>query len=60
MLSRFNRWYDNLKEPKRFLVALAIVTPWFVSLASNEPTVVIGGFFYVLLLISMRIWWTRG
>jgi len=27
----FNRWYDGLKEPKRFLVFLAIASP-FIAL----------------------------
>ncbi len=59
MISRFNRWYDNLKEPLRFAVAMAICTPWFISIGANEPVAVLGGFFYVMFLITMRVWWTK-
>jgi hypothetical protein len=31
----FNRWYDSLKEPKRFLVAMGLCIP-AITLASSD------------------------
>lgn len=32
MFKRFNRWYDALKEPKRFLFFMFVLMGWIVLL----------------------------
>lgn len=52
LIKKFNVWYDNAKEPKRFLIATLIIGPgivgiWFVGLIAWE---------YLFLMLLMRVW----
>lgn len=55
MINKFNIWYDNLREPRRFLTAMLISSPVFLMLAMSNPYLVLFGFSYALLLIFVRI-----
>ncbi len=44
MLKRFNRWYDGLQEPWRFLFFLVILMGWVPLMYTASTTAyVIGG-----------------
>jgi hypothetical protein len=36
MLNRFNVWFDSLKEPRRFLIFLAMTLGWYAPLGISE------------------------
>lgn len=62
MLTRFNRWYDQLKEPWRFLGMCLMVWPPIlaISLWEHMPfwfVLLFGG--VLLSLLAMRMWWCR-
>lgn len=51
---KLNRKYDDMKEPYRFLTALAIVTPWIWLMKIGEYKVSIA---YMLVLVFLRVIW---
>ena len=49
---RFNKWYDRLDEPYRFLLAMSLAIAPITLLALDK--VILGGI-DLLLLISVRV-----
>lgn len=51
MLKRFNRWYDSLREPWRFLFFLVVLMGWVpLMLLFNAPiTIVISAAWMVIV-----------
>ncbi len=41
MLKRFNRWYDGLPEPKRFLIFLFILMGWVPLMFVPPPAPIV-------------------
>lgn len=48
---KFNRWYDGLKEPWRFITAAALIFPTIFLINSGGSLTVIGGIWAVALVI---------
>ncbi len=63
-LAKASLYYDNLKEPKRFMTAMIIISPWFIfgilgmMLASNILVSI--GFLHMLIVLNLRMWWLIG
>ena len=49
---RFNKWYDKLGEPYRFLLFMLLANPPIVLIALDR--VLVGGI-WILLLVGIRI-----
>lgn len=54
---KLNLKYDCLKEPMRFFLAALFATPFFLSLTTRNFTLISLSIFYMLLLISYRIYY---
>ena len=64
-LAKFNQWYDNLMEPKRFIMMLVFaVSPWLlmdiIGLATGHRGWEVFGLLWILIMILMRMWWIAG
>ena len=65
-LAKLNRWYENLKEPKRFAVSVFYGLFPFMLLstfaeASGESIFMILGLLWILIfVIGFRAWWFYG
>lgn len=65
-LAKLNVWYENLEEPKRFIVALIYgLFPFMVlttfAAAANEIVFTILGLLWILIfVIAFRTWWLFG
>jgi hypothetical protein len=55
VVKKFNRWYNGIREPWRFLTAFAICMPFFLGAAANSIGLILAGFLYAILLICIRI-----
>jgi predicted signal transduction protein with EAL and GGDEF domain len=54
MIAAFNRWYDDIREPWRLLIALSIISPVFVLMAMDSIALIAGGFVYATFLVFVR------
>lgn len=54
---KFNKWYDNIPEPTRFLIGFGLLIPYYICLYLHTPYFVFMGFLYVFILIGVR--WTK-
>lgn len=53
MLKKYWKWYDELQEPKRFFVAMLMLSPWFLGVISTTPIfMLMGGILVSVILIS--------
>ena len=65
-LAKLNQWYENLKEPKRFIVAFCYgLLPFMVlstfAEASDEGIFTIFGLLWIIIfVIAFRAWWLYG
>lgn len=61
-LQNLNRWYDKLREPKKFLVFMAIVVPGILLAASGTASIhlAIAGFLWLLLIVVVRTQYRHG
>lgn len=50
MMDRFNKWYDALQEPWRFLLAIALIMSGIWALQFGNPIVRIVAAFYLIVL----------
>lgn len=55
LMDRFNRWYDGIQEPWRFLTMLGLVTPAFVGLSLGYLPLSLLSMFYLLFLLFLRV-----
>ena len=60
-----NKKYDNMKEPGRFYIMLAVAfAPWMIldlfALISGHTGFDMFAIFWVLFLILVRFWWVAG
>jgi len=58
MLFKFYRWYDQVLEPWRLLLALVLASPVIFGLSSEIFWIQLFGAFYAVALILTRMWWT--
>lgn len=54
-MSRFNRWYDGLKEPWRFFFFLVVLMGWLPLMFVSAPSPVIHGIASVWMTLTMLI-----
>ena len=64
-LAKFHKWYDDLKEPKRFISLLGFAMgPWVVldiiGIISKQKVFEILGMVWIVLMILWRFWWIEG
>ena len=64
-LAKFNQWYDSLGENKRFFMMLGLaVSPWLImdilGWISGHIGFEIFALLWILILISLRMWWIQG
>jgi hypothetical protein len=55
MLTRLNRWYDNVKEPWRLLIALAVAFPFILGINHANRKVMLFSLIYYIMIIAVRI-----
>lgn len=55
MKAAFNRWYDNLKEPWRFFLMMAIGSTCILLLLSHNPVALA-----ILIVLLALIFYFRG
>lgn len=60
-----NKKYDTLKEPKRFFIGMGLtMSPILLfqlfGLFANNRSYNILAIIWIILIISMRIWWLEG
>ena len=64
-LAKLNVWYENLAEPKRFIITLLIVAlpailVGLFAIVSNEGIFLIPAFLWFLVFLAYRAWWLYG
>jgi len=64
-LARMNRSYENLKEPKRFLIAMSVGMGPFIllnmlSIITENILFDLFGLMWIFLIIGIRVWWLHG
>jgi len=53
MTRRFWIWYDNLREPWGLCIALGLMSPWFLSVCSEQLWIRAAGVVYIVTLIGL-------
>ena len=53
-LQELNRWYDNIKEPRRFFVALLLFMP-MIFIATMHSYLMLAAFVWCSVLLYIRI-----
>jgi hypothetical protein len=54
-IDKFNKWYDALQEPWRFLTALGLASVGIGLLATGKFVLSFLGFFWILFLLFVRV-----
>ena len=57
MLFRFYNWFSRLKEPWRFLVAMAVMSPMFLLFGLESYVSRIAAVLYGSFIIITGTWW---
>ena len=57
LISKINRWYDSLKEPKRFLLAMGLCFPFILLVTSDQLPIGIRlcGAVFLSMIIAVRM-----
>jgi len=64
MLGKLNKYYDNIKEPGRFSVAMMIIAvPLIVfgmlGLTFNLKIFEVLSYVWIAVLVAIRMWWVH-
>jgi len=59
-LYRWNKKYDGMKEPLRFLLFFGLVIPGIIAAGTPNIAVAIGGMIYLLLVCFTRVLYLSG
>ncbi len=60
-LRRINKKFDSVKEPNRFFIFIAVLLPGVImSGVYMYPTVMVAGWFYLLLMLTIRVTYIHG
>lgn len=65
-LAKSNAWYDGLKEPKRFIIAVIYgMLPFmflagFGAAAGSASGYIFGLLWVLIFVVAMRVWWLFG
>jgi hypothetical protein len=55
MISKFNKWYDALPEPWRFLLAMTLIMTGITGLSFGGPFVKVVSAIYLFVLTIVRM-----
>jgi len=60
-LQRINKAYDNIAEPRRFMLFMAMIIPAIVAISQTTmPNVLHFGWMYILAMLVIRMAYIHG